>query len=426
MLELIGDAHFALGAMSDSAAAYEAEASRADQTNLTVVQVRALSCLVRPYGLMDPDRGLAAMGKAEQVSMALGDPVLLARTQMLAAGIRLLYDAWRKEDAHLCVSAHRALVDLNDSNTPPFHRMIYAHIQALLGNYQEAFQIFESGIPKAGMTTSLMAYFFALSGKSVAFLRLGRFGELTQLLQEGKRVAEKNGNDPWLFNFREAWLRTLVFDFDGARRLCDLIMRSDADYPSGQPRTIARVAAGYAEIHRSQYDKAIEYFRQVRDPETTPKFFLHWYWRMTAQLGLSKVWLASGNLVNARGEADAFLESALSTADPHVQALAWEMKTQIAIAEREWDVAADHLHEALSIVERFTVPVAAWQVHAIAWDFYRHTKNSEAAERNRAFAETHILTIANSFISDDPLRRSFLSADLVRRVLDKAPTPALA
>jgi tetratricopeptide (TPR) repeat protein len=304
--------------------------------------------------------------------------------------------------------------------------MIYAHIQALLGNYQEAFQIFESGIPKAGMNTSLMAYFFALSGKTVAFLRLGRFGELSELLREGKRVAEKNGNDPWLFNFREAWLRTLVFDFDGARRLCELIMRPDADYPNVQPRTIARVAAGYAEIHRGQYDKAIEYFRQVRDPETTPKFFLHWYWRMTAQLGLSNVWLALGNLANARGEADAFLESALSTADPHLQALAWEMKTRIAIAEQEWDAAADHLREALSIVERFTVPVAAWQVYAIAWDFYRHAKNGEAAERNRAFAETHILTIANSFISDDPLRRSFLSAAAVRRVLDKTPVPELA
>jgi hypothetical protein len=72
------------------------------------------------------------------------------------------------------------------------------------------------------------------------------------------------------------------------------------------------------------YDHAIEHFRQVRNPELTPKFFLHWIWRMTAQLGLSNVWLLSGNILNARLEADLFLESALSTADPHMQALAWE------------------------------------------------------------------------------------------------------
>ena len=147
---------------------------------------------------------------------------------------------------------------------------------------------------------------------------------------------------------------------------------------------------------------------------------------MTAHLGSSKVWLASGNLEKARNEADAFLESALSTADPHVQALAWEMKTRIAIAEQAWEAAADHLREALSIVGRFEVPVAAWQVHSTTWDFYRYAKNEAAAECNRALAETHILAIANSFTNDDPLRRSFLSAPLVRRVLDKVPTPALA
>jgi DNA-binding winged helix-turn-helix (wHTH) protein/tetratricopeptide (TPR) repeat protein len=422
MLELIGDAHYALGAMFDSATAYEAAASRAAQKGLRAAQVRALSCLVRPYGFIDPDRGLAAMVEAEQVSRAIGDPLLLARTEMLAAGIRMLYDAGRKEDAQLCVSAHRVLVDLNDSATPLYHKMIYAHVLVLQGNYQEAFEIFETGIPKAETTTSLMAYFFALSGKSVALLRLGRFGDLWQILQAGKQMAEKNGNEPWLFNFREAWLRTLVFDFDGARRLCDIIMRPDAGCPTGQPKAIARVAAGYAELHRGQYDKAIEYFRQVRDPEATPKFFLHWFWRMTAQLGLSNVWLASGNVVKARGEADAFLESALLTADPHVQALAWEMKTRIAIGEEEWEVASHHLHEALSIVESFTVPVAAWQVHATAWDFYQHAKNEEASDRNRALAEAHIVAIANSFISDDPLRESFLSAPPVRRVLEKAPT----
>jgi DNA-binding winged helix-turn-helix (wHTH) protein/tetratricopeptide (TPR) repeat protein len=426
ILELIGDAYYALGSMSDSAKAYEEQASRAAQKGLKATQVRALSCLVRPYGLIDPDQGLAAMAEAEQVSRALGDPVLLARTQMLAAGIRLLYDTWRKEDAQLYISAHRALVSLNDSGTPPYHNMIYGHVQVLQGNYQEAFEIFEAGIPKVGTTTSLIAYFFGLSGKTVALLRLGRFGELWQLLQAGKRLAEKNGSEPWLFHFREAWLRTLAFDFDGARRLCDFIMRPDAEYPTEQPRAIAGVAAGYAELHCGHYDDAIEYFRRVRDPEITPKFFLHWFWRMTAQLGLSNVWLSSGNLAKASDEADAFLESALSTEDPHVQALAWEMKTRIAIAEQAWDAATNHLREALSLVERFEIPVAAWQVHSTAWDFYRHAKNEAAAERNRSLAERHILAISNSFTSDDPLRRSFLSAPPVRRVLDKAPVPALA
>jgi DNA-binding winged helix-turn-helix (wHTH) protein/tetratricopeptide (TPR) repeat protein len=421
-LEFIGDTHYAQGAMTESAKAYEAAATRADETDLKAAQVRALSCLVRPYGLIDPDRGLAAIAKAEQVSLALGDTLLLARTQMLAAGIRLMYDKWSKEDAELCFSAHKTLFELQDSATPPYHIMMYAHVQMLQGNYQEAFEIFETGIPKRETTTTLIAYFFGLSGKTVAFLRLGRFGELWRLLQEGKQLAEKNGSEPWLFNFREAWLRTLVFDFDGARRLCNFIMRPEAEYPTEQPKTIAAVAAGYAELHCGHYDSAIEYFKRVRDPRITPKFFLHWFWRMTAQLGLSNVWLSSGNLAEASIESDSFLEAALSTADPHLQALAWEMKARIAIVGQSWDAAGNYLHEASTVVEKFEVPVAAWQVHSTAWDFYRHTKDETRAEHNRALAEAHVLRIANSFESDEPLRKSFLSAPSVHRVLDKART----
>src|SRR5215831_4788306 len=126
VLEFIGDAHYALGAMAESAAAYEAAAYRAARAGLKSAQVSALSCMVRPFGLIDPDRGIAAIEQAELVSKSLDDPALLARTQMLSAGIRLLYDNWRREDATLCAAAHQTLGDLGDSGTQPYYNMIYA------------------------------------------------------------------------------------------------------------------------------------------------------------------------------------------------------------------------------------------------------------------------------------------------------------
>jgi hypothetical protein len=53
---------------------------------------------------------------------------------------------------------------------------------------------------------------------------------------------------------------------------------------------------------------------------------------MMAQLGLSDVWLQAGNLVNATLHADAFLKSALSTADPNLRAFAWELQARVAMA----------------------------------------------------------------------------------------------
>ena len=422
ILEVIGDAHYALGAMADSAKVYAAGAARAAQAGLGAAQVGALTSLMRPFGLIDPDRGIAAVDQAARTSRSLDDPLLLARTEMLAAAVRLLYDAWRKEDADLCAAAQQRIHQLGDSSTPPYHQMIHAYVEALQGSYQQACETFEAFIPKMDGTTSLMAYHFALGGKTLALLQLGQFGEALRIVRGAREVADKNANDPWLFNFREAWLRTLALDFAGARRLCEFIMRPNAEYSTGQPETIARIAAGYAELDRGNYDQAVEYFRQVRDPQITPKFFLHWYWRMTAQLGLSQVRLASGDLANARSEVETFLQSALSTADPYLQSLAWEIKSRMAIAEQDWSTAQEYVEQALAVLEKFEVPVAAWRVHATAWDLCSHANDNKLAEAHRACAEAHILTIANSFAPDEPLRQSFLAATPVRRILNSPKT----
>jgi len=237
-------------------------------------------------------------------------------------------------------------------------------------------------------------------------------------------MAEKNANDPWLFNFREAWLRMLAFDFEGSVRVCESILRMKTRYPVGQPQTIARIATGYAaiakglnEFDRSQCERAIESFREVQDPQKTPKFFVHWMWRMIAQLGMSQAWLQAKNIEQASVEADGFLRSALEAADPHLQALAWEMQIRIAMFKKELALAEAYLHKALEILQHFDVPVAAWQVHAAAWELYRCKKDYADAKEHRRRAEAYIIKIANSFASDEPLRESFLSALPVVRIL---------
>ena len=425
ILEFIGDAYYALGAMTESAAAYDSAASRAGQAGLKAAQVSALTCLVRPFGLIDPDRGIAAISRAVEVARGMQEPLLLARTQMLAAGSRLLYDRWREEDAALCASAYMRLQDLGDKEIPPFHRMIYAHVQALQGNYLEAFEMFERGIPKFNQTTSLMEHFFALSGKTMALLRVGRLGDALQIVRDGRVMAEKNGNDPWLFNFREAWLRMLALDFDGSVRVCDVILGMKTPYPVVQPQSIARIARGYlaiaegfTELDKGQHKHAIELFDQVRNPETTPKFFLHWNWRMTAWLGVSEAWLLSGSLDKASIEADGFLNAALETADPHLHSLAWEMQARIAIAKEDWSRAEECIRKALEIFRRFEVPVAAWQVHATAWRLYQCKHQCAEAESHRKQAQAYIFKIADSFPKGEPLRESFLSAAPITRILN--------
>jgi hypothetical protein len=50
-------------------------------------------------------------------------------------------------------------------------------------------------------------------------------------------------------HFGESWLRTLYFDFEGVRRLSEIVMSSDAEQHAVWMRTVSRISRGYAELY---------------------------------------------------------------------------------------------------------------------------------------------------------------------------------
>jgi len=103
-------------------------------------------------------------------------------------------------------------------------------------------------------------------------------------------------------------------------------------------------------------------------------------------------------------------KSALSTADPSLQTLAWDLEARVAIAEGDWVVSKRDIEKALAILDRFQIPTAAWRIHGTARKLYRHLKKDKEAETHRERAEASILALANSFAPDEPLRTTFLAA----------------
>jgi hypothetical protein len=136
-----------------------------------------------------------------------------------------------------------------------------------------------------------------------------------------------------------------------------------------------------------------------------------------AQLGMVEALLHSGDIADAHREADDVLASAISCADRNMHALAWEMKSRVARAEKDFDGARLCNENALAILERVHNPVTAWQVHRTAWDLYTDEANSEKANRHRARARELIERLADSFDYNEPLRETLLAAPPARRVL---------
>jgi tetratricopeptide (TPR) repeat protein len=418
ILQRVGDSHYALGAISDSALAYETAATRAAEAGLREAQIGALAQLAIPAWYLDPARGNDICQQAISVSREHSDPLILAQTQLAAACFNLVYDAWREEDLQTCTAALRTIRRLSSADVP--EDVLYAYVQTLQGNYHEALKQAETVMIA---TSNPAVHLLAAGAKILSLLTWGRFGDVLGMIRFGREAAKKNGEDSWMLVIVEAWLRALCFDFEGVRGLTALIMRSDGARHALQRGAIAMVATGCAELNRGNYGEALVYFRQVLDFQTTPRFFLHWHWRMQAQLGVTQAWLYAGDLDNAHREADAFLESALSTAEPNLRARAWEIKSRIARAEMDHQGAMEYIEKALAILNNFDIPVTAWHVHRTAADLFGDQGTHQKAGRQRTRAKELIMRIADSFEPGEPLREAFLSAPPIRRIFGEAISP---
>jgi DNA-binding winged helix-turn-helix (wHTH) protein/tetratricopeptide (TPR) repeat protein len=422
LLELIGQAHYAVGEVAEAAEAFGKEVTRASQAGLKRAEVDASIRLAYAASPTNSKQGIAASENAVQLSNTLNDSLLLARTQILAASFRILHDRWSQKDADI-LAANLEIVRSSGAPIPFFHEMLYAsQAQIVQGQYTDALQILKANIPVMGQASGLTPYLSSWGG-ILALLHTGQLGESLTVLRTVLETAKKNGNDLWpgAFMGLEAWLRTSVSDFNGALRLCESILQTFLGRSARTPRVVALLSAGHAELGLGNPDRARFYYDQVKDM-SGEQFYLYWYWRMHAVLGSARAWLQSGNVSNARTQSSQFLQFALSISDPSMQVLAWEITARIALAEQDLVSAEQPIQAALRILETRELPLVAWQLHSTACEFFRLLSNTGAAELHRGRAEKVLLALAASFSEDEPLRAVYLASDAVRRVLGNPPT----
>ena len=81
------------------------------------------------------------------------------------------------------------------------------------------------------------------------------------------------------------------------------------------------------------------------------------------------------------------------------------------------------IDNALSAMEGFEVPLAAWRVHASAAELETRRGNQRAACRHRSLGGATALALANSLVDHERLRATFLAAPEVRAIVDLSRLP---
>jgi ATP/maltotriose-dependent transcriptional regulator MalT len=215
-----------------------------------------------------------------------------------------------------------------------------------------------------------------------------------------------------------------MLDFDGVLRLCscypspERAAQTESPVPGDPIPVDARICLilrGSAKLGKGEVDGALDDLSIVRNAQERQQVLLDWYWRMPLHSALTDVWLMKGDIEKARHEAQKFLQASQKTRERTHQALAWEANARVAMAAGNNDSVANCVGKALSIVERWEIPVAAWRVYATAAEVA--TDPELARVRWRLSAET-ITRLADSLSRTEPLREIFLSAPRIRQILN--------
>ena len=419
---------------------FEAMASRAAHLNLTDVEARALIGVAYPLSWTSSHRCLEVLERVHLLSNRQTDPLLRARSRMSCYFYRIWATGWNPRDAEQCHNALNEIREAADPATLSYHLAEYSLIQWMSSEYRaanrslsEAVSTLLENFEDNYVNLSLVTWVYQLFSSS-SLLFLGEWGEALREFRTGIAILDKNGEEYRAKTLRLylAWAHLHSMDFEGVLKICEtsfphpensvVSTESGSSSPFPEEARIGLILKGSAQAALGNFDLALEHLLTARNAMDQQMVIIDWYWRMQLQSGLTELLLAKKDLKLARSEAERFLEVTLATAERTWQALAWEANARVAMAQLDTSRARECVTSALSTMEGFEVPLAAWRVHATAAELYGGGESSEAAEHHRELSRATILKLADSLPAEEPLRKTFLSAPSVRQVLGNGET----
>jgi DNA-binding winged helix-turn-helix (wHTH) protein/tetratricopeptide (TPR) repeat protein len=404
---------------------YEEATARAAHYNLIDLEVRALVDMAYALGFISSERCLSVLGRALELSAGQKEPVMRARTCASCLVRRIWAGGWNAGDAEECRKAIAVIRKAGDPFVLALHMFDYNFIQLASSEYREAQRNAIESLPILLERIAGNPYFssqYRLSQYILpwSLLFLAEWGEALREVKTIITMADKNGDSYRVQTARVylAWLHLQALDFAGAVEICDSVLPFLEAVPETSWRRLCLILAGSAQTELGNYERALEHLAKAGNEMDRQTVIHDWYRRMQLESARTELWLAKRDLQQARSHAEELLRVTHATAEKTWQALAWEANARVAVAENDLEKARDCITKALLRIEGCEVPLAAWRVHATGADLSEQMGNSGLADYHCQLSRATIIKISNSLETEEPLRKTLLSAPMIRRVLE--------
>jgi len=400
-------------------------AARAAHYGLIDVEVRALIEMAYPLSWVSSERSLQVVQRALELGERQADPLIRARTRASCLVRRIWARGWNAHDAEDCRKAMAEIRQAGDPHVIAWHLIDYNFVQWVSSEYREAKRDAEESLAVVRGQAEENPYLSPSYGLSEiilpwSLLFLGEWGEMLREINKAIAIADRNGDPNRANRLRiyQAWLHLQAMDFAGVVEICDLVCPAVGDLQQSPWRRICLTLTASAQMASGNYDGAHRDLSAAADEMGRQTVIHDWYSRMVLESGFTELYLATGDRTQALSHASELLRLTQATEERTWQAWAWEVNARVALARLDFERARECITTALLEIEGRELPLAAWRVHATGAEISEQMGNSGLAEHHCQLSRATILKIANSLPAEEPLRQTFLSAPLVRSVLD--------
>ena len=399
---------------------------RAAEYGLVDVEVKALVDLAYPLAWSGSKQAIEVIDRALRLSDAQRDPLVRARTRARCMVRRLMVRGWNPDDAEESRRAMAEIRRLGTKEDVAWHLIDSGFVEVTSSHYGQAQRdavdsltllraVHDESIPLGYIAARRLREYIA--PWSLTFL--GEWGAARREFDASIALAERNADSfgSGVLLLLRCWLQLFAMDFAGARSVCASIMAA-REPPGGMfGRHLCLTLSGAAEAGLANNDLARERLLAARSEMDRGVALLDWYSRLWQRWALTNLWLSTGDLTHAREETDLFVANAGATEERTWQALAWDAHARTGLASGDLPGAQDSIGRALTVIEGFEAPVAAWQAHATAAAVARVRRDAAAATHHRQASRDIVLRLAASLGADEAWRRTFLAAPAVAAVL---------
>jgi tetratricopeptide (TPR) repeat protein len=249
----------------------------------------------------------------------------------------------------------------------------------------------------------------------------GDYDEALAAFEGGLLLSEKVGAEVRRLRFLNSlgWLYSELGDLD---RALDLNRQSaEGAWKRGDPEIIANAEINLGDIFLAKGDLALaqEYldgvYRLVKDPATSD--WMKWRYSTHLFASLGELWLARGDLAKARDVTEQCLALATPTNSRKYLVKGYRLKSEIALARRQWDKAEGMLRQALTIAQAIGNPTQLWRTHVALGRLYDATQKPERARQAYQSAR-EVIDRVKASLQNPELRASLENSPLIRHVYD--------